>query len=121
VFILLNLMVLILYKYFYKNMISQIKKIEWEVNQIDIYDKKFKLIENKSDYYEENRNIIIATNNILKRLNEQKKLQLNFIQSASHEMKTPLTVMKGYISMLERWAIEDGDKEVINWCFAVTI
>ena len=28
VFILLNLMVLILYKYFYKNMISQIKKIE---------------------------------------------------------------------------------------------
>lgn len=114
IFILLNLTVLFLYKYFYKNMISQIKNIETEVNKLDIYGENFKLIESKDNYYEENKNIINATNNMLLRLNNQKNQQMDFIHSASHEMKTPLTVMKGYAGMLERWAIDDGDKDVIR-------
>ncbi|MGB6129725.1 MAG: HAMP domain-containing sensor histidine kinase [Psychrilyobacter sp.] len=114
IFIFLNLTVLFLYKYFYKNMISQIKKIEEEVNRLDIYGESFKLIESNEDYYEENKNIINATNNMLIRLSDQKNQQMDFIHSASHEMKTPLTVMKGYTGMLERWAIDDGDKGVIK-------
>jgi len=114
IFILLNLTVLFLYKYFYKNMISQIKNIESEVNKLDIYGENFKLIESNDYYYEENKNIIKATNNMLIRLNNQRNQQINFIHSASHEMKTPLTVMKGYTGMLERWAIDDGDKDVIK-------
>lgn len=101
IFILLNLTVFFLYKYFYKHMISQIKNIESEVNKLDIYGDNFKLIESSDDYYEENKNIINATNNMLIRLNDQKNQQMNFIHSASHEMKTPLTVMKGYAGMLE--------------------
>jgi len=114
IFIFLNLTVLFLYKYFYKHMITQIKNIEAEVNRLDIYGENFKLIESNDDYYEENKNIINATNNILLRLNDQKNQQMDFIHSASHEMKTPLTVMKGYTGMLERWAIDDGDKDVIK-------
>ena len=114
IFILLNLTVLILYKYFYKNMISQIKNIESEFNKLDINGENFKLIKSSDYYYEENKNIIKATNNMLTRLNNQKNQQINFIHSASHEMKTPLTVMKGYTGMLQRWAIDDGDKEVIK-------
>ncbi|UUV17653.1 HAMP domain-containing histidine kinase [Fusobacteria bacterium ZRK30] len=114
VFILLNLTVLFLYKYFYKHMISQIKNIEEEFNNLDIYGESFKLIESKENYYEENKNIINATNNMLIRLNDQKNQQMDFIHSASHEMKTPLTVMKGYTGMLERWAIDDGDKDIIK-------
>jgi len=114
IFIFLNLTVLFLYKYFYKHMISQIKNIETEVNRLDIYGESFKLIESNDYYYEENKNIINATNNMLIRLNDQKNQQMDFIHSASHEMKTPLTVMKGYTGMLERWAIDDGDKDVIK-------
>lgn len=114
IFILLNLTVLFLYKYFYKNMISQIKNIESEFNKLDINGENFKLIKSSDYYYEENKNIIKATNNMLTRLNNQKNQQINFIHSASHEMKTPLTVMKGYTGMLQRWAIDDGDKEVIK-------
>lgn len=114
IFIFLNLTVLFLYKYFYKHMISQIKNIEAEVNRLDVYGESFKLIESNDDYYEENKNIINATNNMLIRLNDQKNQQMDFIHSASHEMKTPLTVMKGYTGMLERWAIDDGDKDIIK-------
>ena len=114
IFILLNLTVLFLYKYFYKHMITQIKNIEAEVNKLDVYGENFKLIESNDDYYEENKNIINATNNMLIRLNDQKNQQMDFIHSASHEMKTPLTVMKGYTGMLERWAIDDGDKDIIK-------
>lgn len=114
IFILLNLICFLLYKYSYKNMISQIKNIESEVNKLDIYGEKFEPIEIKENYYEENKNIIKAANNMLVRLNDQKKQQLDFIHSASHEMRTPLTIMKGYTGMLERWAIEDGNEKVIR-------
>ena len=49
---------------------------------------------------------------MLRRLKEQSQLQIDFVNNASHELKTPIFVLKGYIDMLDKWGKDD--KEVLN-------
>ena len=50
--------------------------------------------------------------NMLIRLKEQSQLQIDFVNNASHELKTPIFVIKGYIDMLNDWGKDD--KEVLD-------
>ena len=50
--------------------------------------------------------------NMLIRLKEQSQLQIDFVNNASHELKTPIVVIKGYIDMLNDWG--KNDKEVLD-------
>ena len=50
--------------------------------------------------------------NMLIRLKEQSQLQIDFVNNASHELKTPIFVIKGYIDMLNDWG--KNDKEVLD-------
>ena len=50
--------------------------------------------------------------NMLIRLKEQSQLQIDFVNNASHELKTPMFVIKGYIDMLNDWG--KNDKEVLD-------
>lgn len=43
-------------------------------------------------------------------LNRMHRLRTDFLASVSHELKTPLTLIRGYIETLEGRAIEDRDK-----------
>ena len=53
-----------------------------------------------------------AFKNMLIRLKEQSQLQIDFVNNASHELKTPIFVIKGYVDMLNDWGKDD--KEVLN-------
>ncbi|MBQ8813608.1 MAG: sensor histidine kinase [Lachnospiraceae bacterium] len=48
-----------------------------------------------------------AINNLLKRLQESYREQTRFVDDASHELRTPIAVIQGYASMLERWGMND--------------
>ena len=48
-----------------------------------------------------------ALNNMLKRLDEGKRKQIQFVDDASHELRTPIAVIQGYIQLLDRWGKED--------------
>ena len=50
--------------------------------------------------------------NMLIRLKEQSQLQIDFVNNASHELKTPIFVIKGYVDMLNDWG--KNDKEVLD-------
>ena len=50
--------------------------------------------------------------NMLIRVKEQSQLQIDFVNNASHELKTPIFVIKGYIDMLNDWG--KNDKEVLD-------
>ena len=50
--------------------------------------------------------------NMLIRLKEQSQLQIDFVNNASHELKTPIFVIKGYVDMLNDWGKDD--KEVLD-------
>ena len=50
-----------------------------------------------------------AVNNMLRRLEEGKRQQIRFVDDASHELRTPIAVIQGYVNMLDRWGKSDPE------------
>ena len=48
-----------------------------------------------------------AVNNLLTRMHENYRQQIRFVSDASHELRTPISVIRGYGDMLDRWGKED--------------
>lgn len=53
-----------------------------------------------------------AINNLLERMRDSYKQQARFVSDASHELRTPISVIQGYANMLDRWGKED--ESVLN-------
>ncbi len=54
----------------------------------------------------------IAINNLLDRVRENSRQQERFISDASHELRTPIAVIQGYVNLLDRWGKED--KQILS-------
>ncbi|OUM96680.1 MAG: two-component sensor histidine kinase [Thermobacillus sp. ZCTH02-B1] len=52
--------------------------------------------------------LIRAFNQMIERLDRRMEGQRQFVADASHELKTPLTVIRSYADMLKRWGREDS-------------
>lgn len=48
-----------------------------------------------------------AINNLLDRMRESYRQQVRFVSDASHELRTPISVIQGYANMLDRWGKDD--------------
>ena len=53
------------------------------------------------------RSIEIALNNLLRGMKESERRQARFVDDASHELRTPIAVIQGYVNMLDRWGKDD--------------
>lgn len=53
-----------------------------------------------------------AINNLLERMRDSYRQQSRFVSDASHELRTPISVIQGYANMLDRWGKED--ESVLN-------
>ena len=49
-----------------------------------------------------------AINDLLTRMNESLQARGRFVSDASHELRTPISVIQGYADMLQRWGKDDG-------------
>lgn len=49
----------------------------------------------------------LAVNNLIERMRNSYRQQTRFVSDASHELRTPIAVIKGYADMLDRWGKTD--------------
>ena len=53
-----------------------------------------------------------AINKLLDRMRDSYRQQARFVSDASHELRTPISVIQGYANMLDRWG--KSDESVLN-------
>ena len=50
----------------------------------------------------------VSFNRMIERLERNYNQQQQFLSDASHELKTPITVIESYSSLLKRWGMKDA-------------
>ena len=58
------------------------------------------------------KDLAVVINSMLDRIERSYNSQKQFVSDASHELRTPIAVIQGYVSMLERWG--KTDKAVLD-------
>lgn len=58
---------------------------------------------------DELKNLAVAINRLLARINESYRLQARFVSDASHELRTPIAAIQGYANLLDRWGKNDPE------------
>ncbi|MBQ8148997.1 MAG: HAMP domain-containing histidine kinase [Clostridia bacterium] len=58
------------------------------------------------------KDLALVINGMLDRIELSYNSQKQFVSDASHELRTPIAVIQGYVSMLERWG--KTDKEILD-------
>ncbi len=61
---------------------------------------------------DEIKKLIITFNDMISRLDNAFEQHKQFISDASHELKTPIAVIQGYINLIDRWG--KSDKEILT-------
>ena len=94
-------------RYFYLNITGQFEKIKEATAKVNLGD--FKVAFQKESFFEEFSTVFKAYEEMLKRLDKQVQLQVEFVQNASHELRTPISVISGYNKLIDRWGMEDRE------------
>lgn len=94
-------------KNFYHKFMKPLNNLQDITNKLNLntLDNKF----NTSSQFIEFSNIITAYENMLKRLKTQTDSQIEFVNNASHELKTPIFIINGYINLIKRWGHENQE------------
>jgi len=88
-----------------------------ELNRLAFSEDKFRLIEDAIENVDPEGMINLhdrdlmgveqAVNHLIQRLKDSYRQQARFVNDASHELRTPIAVIRGYTEMLERWGRSD--------------
>lgn len=92
---------------FYEEFANSLKKLQHITNNINL-DTVGDKIDSENTFIEFDM-IMNSYRKMLTRLKEQTDVQIDFVNNASHELKTPIFVIGGYINMVKRWGIENRD------------
>ena len=97
--------------------IREMAEKTYELNKIAFSEDKFRLIENAIENVDPEGAINLndkdllgieqAVNHLIERLQDSYRQQARFVNDASHELRTPIAVIRGYAGMLERWGRSD--------------
>lgn len=109
VFILCNVaavfVAFIIGRYISRKMLKPIRDITATADNISINDLEQRIKVPEAD--DEIRRLIVTFNDMILRLDESFNKQKQFISDASHELKTPIAVIQGYINLIDRWGKSD--------------
>ena len=84
---------------------SELKNLAGVLGDIDV-DRLDRRIAVDSTQHEL-KDLATAINNMLNRINQSYQTQVRFVSDASHELRTPISVIQGYVNLLDRWGKQD--------------
>jgi Signal transduction histidine kinase len=93
-----------------KRMLKPIDKITKAAQSIGVRDLNNRIEVTSSD--DELSRLAMTFNEMIERLQKSFESQSKFVSDASHELRTPISVIQGYISLLDRWG--KNDKEILQ-------
>lgn len=90
-----------------KKILNPLCEVTKTAREISIGNMKKRLPVDKSE--DEVNELSAAFNKMIARLEESFAQQQRFIADASHELRTPITVIRGYADMLEKYGADDPE------------
>ncbi len=94
-------------KYISGKILNPIKQITDTAESISLYDLSQRIEVPDTD--DEMRTLVVTFNDMIERLQISFNKENQFISDASHELKTPIAIIQGYINMVDRWGKDDKD------------
>lgn len=94
-------LVLLLARKSSKKLIEPIDQMNYAVKNITIDDLSTRL--DISGAKDELKDLAHTFNNMMDKIEYSVELQNQFVSDASHELRTPISVIKGYTDLLDRW------------------
>lgn len=97
-----------------KRVLKPIDKITKTAQSISVRDLNKRIEVTSAD--DELSRLAATFNEMIERLQDSFESQSKFVSDASHELRTPISVIQGYINLLDRWGKDDKEilQEAIN-------
>ncbi|MGM0502963.1 MAG: sensor histidine kinase [Bacillota bacterium] len=93
--------------YIAKKILRPIEEITETAQQITINNLEQRI--DTTGPNDELQNLAVTFNNMIDRLQDSIEKQKQFVADASHELRTPISIIQGYIDLLDRWGTENEE------------
>ncbi len=111
IFLIVNVMGIIIAfgigKFISRKLLMPIKEINETAERISIHDLSQRINVPAAD--DEIRTLALTFNDMISRLEVSFEKQKRFISDASHELRTPISVIQGYANLIDRWGKSDPE------------
>ena len=86
--------------------VDGIQNLTGAISRIDA--KQLDMRISVDDSQKELKDLAMSINLMLNRINAAYQSQMRFVSDASHELRTPISVIQGYANLLDRWGKNDA-------------
>jgi len=106
-YIIVTLMIFFRGKSITRNVLNPIAEMTKMTKEIKAQNLNLRL--NVTNAKDELKELVITFNEMMDRIESAYNKQNQFVSDASHELRTPISVIQGYTRMLERWGKDDPE------------